>query len=326
MSNMILGLDIGEDRLKMALCDDGQVIKTASAEMPDNLVKDGHFTSMEIMSDLIIRTMKENDIRAKNAAFVMSNESVYVKNVRMPMMNVDQLALNLPYEFNDYITGEIKDYVFDYAVLPDSTDKELSLMAVGAERSDVEGIQKLMSRSGLKLVKAAPPISTYIALIRSNMDVLKKQASEFGILDLGHQAVRMYIFNEDRHAATRVLESGLSSLNEVISELYGVEKHLAHSYILNNYENCLDRDECKEAYESIAVELMRAVNFYKFSNPDNTLSDMWVCGGGAYIRPLDVAIGEMLDMRLHAASELVKDGNQIPGCNSFVQAIGVTMD
>jgi hypothetical protein len=34
------------------------------------------------------------------------------------MMTTDQLNFNLPFEFNDYITGEIKDYVFDYAVLP----------------------------------------------------------------------------------------------------------------------------------------------------------------------------------------------------------------
>jgi type IV pilus assembly protein PilM len=71
---------------------------------------------------------------------------------------------------------------------------------------------------------------------------------------------------------------------------------------------------------------MRAINFYKFSNPESNLSDIWVCGGGAYIRALDTAIAEMVDMKLHAASELIDNGSQIPGCNSYVQAIGVTMD
>ena len=62
------------------------------------------------------------------------------------------------------------------------------------------------------------------------------------------------------------------------------------------------------AYENIAVELMRALNFYRFSNPSSTLSDMWFCGGGAVIQPLAVTIGEMLNIQLHSADELVLDG------------------
>ena len=310
--------------------------------MPDNMLRDGQITSIEALSDLISKTMKSNGIRAKHAAYVMPNEMAYIKEVSMPMMNTEQLAINLPYEFNDYITGEIKDYIFDYAVLPpdaktenekeaeEGTEEEpeqtLKLMAVGAERAYIEEIQKMLAKAGLKMVKIAPALCTYISLIRNRMDELKQTSEEFGILDLGHESVRMYIFDEDRHEATRVLEVGLSSLVDVVAELFGVEKHLAHTYIVNNYENCLDREECRNTYENIAVELMRAMNFYKFSNPNSNLTDLWLCGGGAFIHPLALAIGEMLDMRLHTASELVDDGDDIPGCNAFVQAIGITMD
>ena len=92
----------------------------------------------------------------------------------------------------------------------------------------------------------------------------------------------------------------------MIAEAFSVDVHLAHTYLMNNYENCLEREECLAAYENIAVELMRAMNFYRFSNPDSTLSDLWLCGGGAVIRPLADSIGEMLDMELHPASELVR--------------------
>lgn len=356
-NNTILGIDVGHDQLKLALVDNGILLDAVVVPMPDNMLKDGEITSIEALSDLIGRTMKENGIKARNAAFVMPNEMAYVKEVRMPMMNTEQLAINLPYEFNDYITGEIKDYIFDYAVLPDDTaaeeeeeepqaedaaepaaqpaeaeaetkeeEKTLRLMAVGAQRKYIEDIQKMLARTGLKLVKIAPALCTYISLIRGQKEELMKTSKEFGILDLGHEAIRMYIFDEDRHEATRVLDVGLSSLSHVIADLYGVEMHLAHTYILTNYDNCLERQECRDTYENIAIELMRAMNFYKFSNPDSTLTDMWLCGGGAFIDALNMAIGEMLDMRLHTASELVKDGDDIPGCNNYVQAIGITMD
>jgi type IV pilus assembly protein PilM len=354
--NQILGIDAGVDRLKLALVEDGYVLDAVAVKMPENLVKEGKFTSTELLSELIAKTLKDNGIKAANAAFVMSNSSVYVKNVKMPMMTKEQLVYNLPYEFNDYITGEVKDYVFDYAVLPpddkdeaeedkadapadaaasaeaaepeadEAKEETLNLMAVGGRRDDIENIGAMLRRAGLKLVKAAPAICAYISLIRQQMDVLSQTTDEFGILDLGYESVRMYMFKGDRHVATRELDIGLSSLDNVIADLYNVEVHLAHTYLLNNFENCLEREECRQAYENIAIELMRAMNFYRFSNPDSSLTDLWLCGGAAAINPLAVAIGEMLDMRLHTASELVMDGEEIPDCNSFVQAIGIAID
>ena len=349
----VLGIDIGYDQLKMALVTNGEVMATAAAQMPENLLKEGQVTSRETMSELITRTMKENGIRANKAAYVLPNETVYVKNVTLPMMTVDQLVYNLPFEFNDYITGEVKDYVFDYAVLPQEKPEEpeaveeapmdpfaepfdadgngiggekLELMAVGAQRMVVEDAHHILRKSGLKIVKAAPALCTYISLIRAQHDSLSQIADEFGILDLGYESIRMYMYKGDQHVATRVLETGMSVLDHVLSDIYGVEKHLAHTYLMNNFDNCLTREECMTSYENIAIELMRAMNFYRFSNPDSTLQDIWLCGGGAVIRPLTDFIGEMLDMDLHPAYELIPGGEVIPECNSYVQAIGIAIE
>ena len=348
----ILGIDVGADQLKLVLVNKGVVLDAVSVSMPENLFKEGQIMSTETLSDLISRSMKENGIKAGEAAYVLPNESVYIKNVKMPMMTVDQLKYNLPFEFNDYITGEIKDYVFDYAVLPDDEleedeaagaadaepqaegtepekeeeEKTLNLMAVGIEKTTVEEITGMLQKAGLKLVKTAPAICSYISLIREQFETLSEYTTEFCILDLGYESIRMYIFKEDRHEATRVLDMGLSALDDVLADAFGVEKHLAHTYLLRNFENCLEREECRTTYENIAVELMRAMNFYRFSNPNSMLSDIWLCGGGAAIGPLTDAIGEMLDMRLHTASELVPDGDDIPNCNAFIQAAGITFD
>ena len=139
----------------------------------------------------------------------------------------------------------------------------------------------LGKRSCLRLVRTAPALCTYIELIRAQKEFLSGFGDEFGILDLGHQSIRMYMFKQDRHVATRALEMGLSNLDTVLEEAFSVDVHLAHTYLMTNYENCQQRDECRAAYENIAVELMRAMNFYRFSNPQSVLSDLWLCGGGA---------------------------------------------
>lgn len=334
MAKTILGVDIGHDQLKLALVRGNRVVKTVSAPMPENLMKQGRVASRETMGELIRSTMKSGGIRASRAAFSLPNDVVFIKNVEMPPMSIDQLEYNLPFEFNDYITGELRDYVFDYAVVSDPNAKPaegegetatMELMAVGTMRAVLEDAKEMLRKAGMKLVLSAPAISAYIALIRAQNGNLSAIADEYCVLDLGYEAIRMYMFRGDRHVATRLLEMGMSNLDNVLADAYGVDIHLAHTYLMSNFENCQQREECMNAYSNIAVELMRALNFYRFSNPDSALEHMWLCGGGAVIEPLGETIADMLNVQLHPATELVPGGDRVHQCNSFAQAIGIAM-
>lgn len=331
----ILGIDIGQDQMKLALVRRGRVVKTAIERMPENLLKQGRITSLESLSDLLRATMKAHGIRANFAGFVLPSSVAFIKNVEMPWMSVDQLEYNLPFEFNDYITGELGDYVFDYAVLNTPSDEKaegdeessnvMELLAAGTQKAVLMDAQAALRKAGLRLYVTAPALCAYISLIRAQRHLLDHIADEFGILDLGYTEIRMYMFHGDRHVATRVLEVGLSTLDDTLAEAYGVDVHLAHTYLMTNYEDCQHREECMAAYENIAVELMRALNFYRFSNPHSALSDLWLCGGGAVIEPLQETIGDMLNIQMHPASELVPGGDGIDDCNSLIQAIGIAM-
>lgn len=374
MAKRILGIDIGYDSVKLALVSGKQVKKTAIASMPKRLMRDGRLASPEAMGELLAQTMKQNGIHCGSAAVSFSNEACYVRNVTMPLMSAEQLNLNLPYEFRDYITEEMKSYVFDYAMLSDpaeaakgmktGTQKEkkpkkekqnaleafeaqtqaapapeetvpaasaagatMDLLAVAAPVSLMNETRLMLRKAGMKLVKAAPVVSAYVGLIR-NMDPAKRpESGEYCFLDLGYQSIRMYMFKGDRHEVTRVLETGLSVVDAAIADAYNVDEHLAHTYVINNFEDCLSKEVCLNAFNNIAVELMRALNFYRFSNPDSALADIWLCGGGAYIGALTAAIeAGMEGMKIHSAEELLPGGRLLSDSNALVQAIGITQE
>lgn len=375
MAKTFLGVDIGYDSLKLALVTGKTVRKTAIVPMPKNLIREGRVVSTETMGELIRRSMREHGIRCNQAALVLPNETVFIRSVTTPVMTVDQLNYNLPFEFRDYITDELKDYIFDYAVVSITEEKEQSedsedaenveggsvmeLMAVAAPKSLLEESKETLHRAGLKLVKAAPTVCAYQALIRAKLNInadrprrapkerkprkgqnageaqelqnteemeTDQNAKEFCILDLGYQSIRMYMFREDRHMVTRVLEIGMNSLDQVIADAYSVDVHLAHTYLLSNYENCQSKDYCMNAYGTITVELMRALNFYRFSNPDSRLEDIWICGGGACIRPLQDSISETLDLRIHTAGELLPGNAAVDEDYALLQAIGIALN
>ena len=376
MAKSIVGIDIGYDTLKLALISGKQVRKTAIASMPKRLLREGRIVSPEAMGELIRKTMRENGIRCSRAALSFSAEAVFVRNVTVPMMSADQLSYNLPYEFRDYITDELKNYIFDYAMLssPEAAKKEkakktsapkekkkkpqnaleafeaegeaavqtssasiapaaedepeaartMDLLAVAAPTRLMTESRDIIRKAGMKLVKAAPAVCGFIGLIRNMKDQYRPSSGEYCILDLGFQAIRMYMFKGARHEVTRALEFGLSRIDDALADAYNVDVHLAHTYLLSNYEDCQSKEVCLNAFNSIAVELMRALNFYRFSNPDSDLTDVWLCGGGAAIAPLKQAIAEGLDnMKIHPADELLS-GDRVPEQSySLVQAIGI---
>lgn len=346
MAKTVLGVDIGYDSLKLALVNGKTVRKTAVVPMPKNLIREGRVVSTETMGELIRRTMKENGIHCNRAALALPNETVFIRSVTMPLMSIDQLNYNLPFEFRDYITDELKDYFYDYAVVSINDQQgaeennaeegaedesqgpanSMELMAVAAPKSLIEESKATLHRAGLKLVKAAPTVCAYQSLIRAKAKAGGESEQEYCILDLGFQNIRMYMFRGDRHMVTRVLEIGMNSLDTVIAEAYSVDVHLAHTYLLSNYENCQSKEYCMNAYGTITVELIRALNFYRFSNPDSRLEDIWICGGGACIRPLQDSISENLDLKIHAAEELIPGKVSVDEDYALLQAIGIAMD
>ncbi len=336
MAKKILGIDIGYDTMKLALLVGRTVKQTAVVSMPKNLVREGLVVSSDTMGELIKTSMKKNRMNARNAAVMFSNESVYIKNATMPRMNAEQVIFNLPYEFRDYITDEPKDYLYDYSVIseipPEETGEEgapksgsYELLAVAAPKALMADTRYMLKKAGLKLEKAAPAVCAYISIIRNLQKDFRDEISEFCFLDLGYRSVRMYMFKDDVYEATRVLEIGLSVLDDVLADEFNVDVHLAHTYLLTNFEGCQSKEVCINAYNNIAVELVRALNFYRFSNPDSSLSHVWFCGGGANIDALKQAISSGApDLTFHDASDLLKSSGD-ESAATVLQAIGAAL-
>ncbi|MBR1660097.1 MAG: pilus assembly protein PilM [Oscillospiraceae bacterium] len=327
MNAKILGLDIGSSTIKMALCKSGVLLKSATVNMLEGLMVEDRITDPERLGDLIKTIMRAKGMRANKMALVVSNEVCFLRELTMPRMTVSQLEKNLPYEFTSYIEGDLKDYVFDYQILSEVSpdDENMSLMVAALPGELVEQVQIIARRAGMRVVRIAPNESAFQAIIRQGAGVTA-QHKEFCFLNLGYNATRMFMFHGDRHAATRVLDNSLRVLEQAIMSDLGIERAVAHQYLLENRDNCLDREACMEIYRSIAVELMRALNFYRFSNPDSMLEDVWLCGGGAAIRPLRDIINETLGIAVHRAEELLQSADPVEDAFNYVQAYGVTMD
>lgn len=349
MAKKCLGIDVGKDQLKLVLMKGETIQKAAVVQMPDGLLQEGRIVSVETAGELIRKTMRENRIHCKEAAVVLSPESCFLRNVTMPEMTAEQLVYNLPYEFRDYITEELKSYVFDYSlgegqVLPKGkggnkrkkaeTEPEeeehqgLSLLAAAVSYQVLEDLRLMLRKAGLKLVCAVPKVSACENLLRKKDGGKGEKDQEYGILDLGNSSSHLMIFRGNQHQVTRVVERGMEHVEEMLADEFNIDIHLAHTWLLANHEDCVHSSVCQEAFSQISVELMRALNFYQFSNPDSNLEKIWICGGGASVGAMRQSLEETLPVKLQDASGLLEEmtGNSVEQLGSiWMQAAGAAL-
>ena len=98
-----LGIEIGNYRIKIAYMEKGVLKEYISERIEEGAKLDARLCA-ETIRDLLAQKM----IRCKKVVFVLRQEDSYVKKFKLPLMTTEQLKLNLPYEFQDYI-GEHLD-------------------------------------------------------------------------------------------------------------------------------------------------------------------------------------------------------------------------
>lgn len=314
MSKTILGLDIGNCAVKFAVGDGQQMRKMACLPLLEDLVKDDRIVSREAIAQEIRQAMKEQRISSRRVALVLPSERTIVRRIVVPYMTAEQLRINLPYEFHDFIQEDKDLFFYDYAVAGVQTDEQnqpmgLELIGCAVRRETIEVFRDVLHMAGLRLERAVPDCLVYGNLIRNYERSTADHPAEYCIVDMGHRAIRMHMFRSHIYETTRVIDIGGRSIDALIADHFGVDPHVAASYKQTNHENAQTIAACQELYGRVAVELMRAVNFYGFNTPNSDLRDIYFCGGLTNITALMDEISHNVDLEMHSIAELLPPGS-----------------
>lgn len=325
----IVGFDIGDTSVKMVYFSGKELKAAVCAPLPDNMVSEGRILSMDAMADFLRETAKQNGIPlGAGAALALPGSAAFTREVTLPAMTEQQLNYNLPYEFHDFLTEEKNKYFFDYSVrriVPDEEGhpKEMELFACAMRKADVDAYRAMFRRAGFKLKVLTPSECACEAVVAAYIRRTGTAGVDRGLVNLGHQLTRLYLFQGAESAGVREIDRGLSELDEQIAERFGVDVHVAHGYKQTNYNEVLDSDMARATYNQLAIEIMKAVNFYHYNNRERELKELYLCGSGAAIAPLRDAIAEMTKLRVYSGEELLaKDLRWAEEPWLYVRAIG----
>ena len=326
MSENLTAFDIGESQLKIVKYAGGTVRKAVCAALPDNLVAGGEILSMDAMTDFIKNIAKDNGLTRGNAGIILPDSKVYTRNVDVPPMTDAQLGYNLPFEFKDYLTQDKGDYYFDYAVRgyekdESGTVKQMHLFACATLKKTINDYREMLRRAGFTLKVDIPEEAAYGAILADRKDI----DSDTCFVDIGYNAIRMQFFKGDSFVTRRMINLGICDLVSSIADVRGVDSHMAYEHVKSDYEGAITQPDSLELYRSMAVEIMKAVNFYNYNNREQMLRKVYLCGGGAALKPIRDAINELTEMEVNSAKKLLH-GTGLPEESwLYIKALGCAM-
>ena len=153
MSRSVIAFDIGSKDIKVVQWNGHHVVQAFSVQTPENLVKEGKIVSYEVMADLVKESAREHHLAGRNCAVILPDSHAFLRRLTTPAMTVEQLAVNLPYEFRDFLTMEKDKYFYDYAVNElvkdeEGQPKELDLTACAVPKEVIDQYRAMFHRCG----------------------------------------------------------------------------------------------------------------------------------------------------------------------------------
>lgn len=281
-------------------------LRIEEVRLPENLVdENGNILLPNAFAAFLKNARRELVLPRGAAALVLPSSQVICRLVTMPRMTTEQLLLNLPYEFSDFIRGVPDQYYCDYAVCAplESEDESsgISMMAAVAGKQKLAEYSRIFARAGIGLKSVLPQEMALIGLVQAQRD----PEGEFCFVDLGHQYTRITVILGDRVQATRQIALGGRNLDMAVAQELGTDLFRANNYKLRNHKNVLAAPSVRDICESIAVEILKVVNFYQFTYRSGNLRGIYLAGGGALLEPLRQAIGNTVELDIPDLSELL---------------------
>lgn len=322
MEKTRLSFDIGSSSLKVAVFRAGAV-RIEQVRMPENMVgEDGVVALPHAFVQFLRQTRKELSLPRGPAALTLPPSQVICRLVNMPRMTTEQLLLNLPYEFSEFIHGAAEQYYCDYAVCESAEGEDESqgipMMAAAASKQTLAEYTRMFARAGFQLRRVLPQEMALIQLCQAH-----GTEEEYCFVDLGHQFTRITVVWRDRVRATRQIALGGRNMDMIVSGELGSDPYLSNTYKAANFQNVLSLPAMEGICERIAVEILRVINFYQFTYRSSRLSGVCLVGGGAAIEPLRRSIESTLGLPLLDPARLLPGtGDMAAGIFAVGAAVG----
>lgn len=336
----ILGVDIGSTSLKLAYMKKNyNLAKWAMEPIPSGIINQGRIEARAPLTEIIKKTLKNNKIKAKECALCISCNELIVREIKLPMMEEDQLADNIKHEFTGLLPMDASEYSIDYKIIEyiksENEDGYYRILVAAVPKSIVNEYILTLKKAGLKVI--------YIDILQNIAGKLCKwmtlqnrleKTNNTCFIDFGAKNTQIIIMKNNNYMIHKTISNGGEYINSIISYKLGLDAMAAEEYKMRtNFfgEEANDAlgQQLREFFDYQLREFERTISFFGNRNNHERVERIYLIGGGSMLEGLAEYMQSNLFIEVHPISDVMEEYQSIGGIgkyiSAFAQAIGVTM-
>ncbi len=299
----LIGVDISTSSVKMVeLSDAGKGLYRIEHYVIEPLAKDavadGNIANLEAVAEAIKHAWRQMGTRTKNVALALPAAAVITKKIIVAAgLNENELEIQVENEANQYIPFALDEVNLDFQVLgPVPNNPEESEVLIAASRKEkIEDRVASIESAGLKaLVMDVESYATQTAyaLIAPQLPNAG-QDQTIALIDIGSAMMHVNVLLNDQSIYMREQTFGGNQLTQEIQRRYSLSAEEAEIAKRNgglpeNYEP----EVLQPFLDSLALEVVRALQFFFSSTQFNRVDHILLAGGCAMIPGAEEAVSQ----------------------------------
>jgi len=338
----VLGLDISDRSIKyaeLALRDNHLELKEfGSRIIPEGLIKSGEIINKSALMEYL--KVNLNEFSGRGISLSLPEEKVFVNLVTLPLMPETSIHEALELQLEEHIPLAAADAVFDFELVPSSTDSKdhLDVILVALPKKLVEDYSDVVKAVGLRPYVFEMETE---ALIRS---ILPKDEEEtVMIMDFGRTRTSFAIVSGGMIRFTSTVSMAGEALDAALAKIFNVDLFSAERFkkergFVRTKENQEVFDALLPVISAVKEEILRHLMYWKdhsehAHNSKAEISKLYLCGGESNLAGLSEYLSYDLKLPVRAANPWVNITSfekYIPAINakeslSYATALGLAL-
>ena len=299
----LIGVDISSSSVKMvelSISNKGnqtyRIERYAIEPLPDDAMLEGGIVNLEVVSDCMQRGWKRMGTRQKNVALALPVTDVITKKIIVPAgQREDDLIFQVENEASQYIPFPLDEIDLDFQIVKPVSESvdEVEVLIAASRKEKVEDRVAAALSAGLKAI--VMDVESYAA--QAAFELTLSQLPEGGknqviaLVDIGSTVMKINVFHNGEQVYTRDQPFGGNQLTQEISNQFNLSTEESETAKKNGKLPDSYKAEVLQPFcETLAIEVMRAIQFFYTSTQYTEVNYIFIAGGCAVIPGLNEII------------------------------------
>jgi len=294
-----------------------KLLASGRRELPVGTIKDGRVVDTHLLTKIIEDIFNEKNMKPGVLMLTPASGQEFVRNIKMPKMPREELKEALVWEVQDFLDLEAEKIALDYIILNEKED-QYELLVTGISKAVLNSYLEIFETNMLKVKVFNLEDMALISLLSKK----KKLENPALILDVGASSSKILIAAKNKLFLSREVDTSgnnFSSLflnEEINQEEAEIEKKKFKFFPEQAGEENLDlmlsnintaetlQKKVKDLADEIIFEVNRSLEYHNERNPENTIDEIYLTGGGLLLNGLVNYFEEEIDNKIFAIDPL----------------------